>query len=166
MYNNNIQQNKNQKLSRQGQQQQTQANPSGGPASGAKRASLQAYRIRKRAHRILAELSGTPASELSDRDRASLKWAKENVSIRPSDIPQEEQQCQKRQLSPGTPPAHPTSSNSKKPKIATAISASKPASKPAPKPTARAFSEVAKDSLVWAIIDRSNGDGTISPHIG
>ena len=140
--------------------QKPDAHQDAASTSGAKRpnASMQAYRMRRKAHRILAELSGTPASELSDRDRASLKWAKENVSIRPQDIPQE-QQCQKRQLSPGTPPAHPTANNSKRPKLATA----KPASKSAPNPTARAFSDVAKDSLVWAIIDRSNGDGTISP---
>ncbi|XP_037931185.1 beclin-1-like protein B [Teleopsis dalmanni] len=61
--------------------------------------STRAYRARSSAYCILSRLNAADPSSLSESDKASLKWARENVNLRPSDITSTSAPAQKRQRS-------------------------------------------------------------------
>lgn len=109
--------------------------------------SLMAFRERRSAYRLLDRLKLIPEAELSEKDKESRAWANRVLAGRKGTITDP---ASKRQRS--LDEQEPTSS--KRPKIglppARVVKPTKP------------FSEVAKDSLIWAVVDRSNPDGAIS----
>lgn len=110
-------------------------------------ASTAAYRERRSAFRLLHKLGSIPKEELAERDKSSLEWAKQIIAQRgdtkrPDPVP-----ASKRQRSTDEP-----APSSKRTRTITAKTSQ-----------GRSFSDVAKDYLVWAVVDRSNVDCTISP---
>ncbi|XP_037939594.1 uncharacterized protein LOC119687760 [Teleopsis dalmanni] len=115
--------------------------------------STRAYRARRSAYRILSRLNAVDPSSLSESDKASLKWARENVNLRPSDIASTSTPAHKRQRSIEQAGKSILTSAPKRPKFGPPRlpSLSKP------------LSEIVKESLTWAIINAGSSDGTISP---
>jgi len=106
------------------------------------------YRDRRAAYRIMDKWGEIPTSELSDSRKESVAWARAIIA-------QKEEALRLRKEGEGKRP---------RPKEDAESSAKRARQGPSPKQKPlRSFSEVVKDNLVWAIIDRGNPDGAISP---
>ena len=115
--------------------------------------SKRAFTSRRSAYKIMNRFGGKPDDELTEKERNSLQWAKTIIEG----------------LNRPAPPAiedEELSSNSapKRRRTAEESSISKPtqSTNTQPRPQARSYKDLAKDRIIWAIIDRSNSDGTIS----
>lgn len=117
--------------------------------------SRRAFINRRSVYRTIDRFGSKPISELTDKEKSSLEWARAQLA----------------ELKRTQPPA---TTGSAKPPVRAAPKRQRsgeeqqqPGTKrPMKAPTRlfnRSFSEVAKNQFVRAVIDRSVGDGTISP---
>lgn len=114
--------------------------------SGRRKNSKRVYTSRRNAYKIKARLGDKPADALSEEEKSSLAWAMGIIAQHEAFL--KDRTAPKRQRSseeqlPGTKRPRP-------PHARTVRQHQRP------------FSEVAKDALVLALIDRSVSDGTIS----
>ena len=107
--------------------------------------SKRAFTSKRSAYKIINRFGGLPDDELTERERNSLQWAKTIIEglNRPA---------------PPTVEDVELSSNSKRRKAEDESSISNTHSRL----QARSYKDLAKDRIIWAIVDRSNSDGTIS----
>lgn len=112
------------------------------------RPSMQAYRLKRSARRVLDKLSQIPAGKQTEEQKASLIWASGVIGGKPVTTTSN---ATKRQRSIESP----QEGNSKKPR------SKGPPQCELNKPQ-KAFSEVLRDQLTVAVIDRSDEDGKIS----
>lgn len=111
--------------------------------------SLQAYRDRRAAYRLLEKMKDIPEKEMSEKQLASREWAREVVAKaaarpRKTDAETAAKPAAKRQRS-----GEQSDQRAKKPNMG-----------PSPK---RPYSAVVKSHLVRAVIDRGHQDGNITP---
>jgi len=110
--------------------------------------STKLYRDRRAAYRVVQRWGDRPASELDERRRESLAWARAVIA-------QKEEALKASRAGEGKRP-RPREDAESSPKRA------RQGPSPRQKPM-RSFSEVVKDNMIWAVIDRGNPDGAISP---
>ncbi|XP_053946637.1 uncharacterized protein LOC128863863 [Anastrepha ludens] len=106
---------------------------------------LRRYRDRRRATFLTEKFGKTPEEELSDQQKSTLGWARE--FLRKYEASKEKPSAAKRQRSSEDPSS---SNDPKKHKASSEVKL-------------RKFCEVARDSLVMAVVDKSHPDGFISP---
>ncbi|XP_046805220.1 uncharacterized protein LOC124419501 [Lucilia cuprina] len=117
-----------------------------------KKPSKRAATTRRSAYRIIELLGSKPPGELTTEQSASLQWAKTQIAGKDKASPPAEVKTEaapKRQRSEEEAASASQQLGTKRPKQTQ-------------KSMTRSFSEVAKDSLVRAVIDRSDVDGSIS----
>lgn len=107
--------------------------------------SLQAYRSRRAAYRLVSRLKEIPEKDLTEQERKSLQWANKVITEREESLKEKAQT------------KRPRSNEDIQPQ------AKKARQGPSPRQNPRPLNEAGKDQLQWAVIDRSNPDGTISP---
>lgn len=120
-----------------------------------KNPSRRAFTTRRSAYRIVSRLGTRPAEELTEQESNSLHWAQTHIEgLKRISSPAED----------GKPKRPPSAAAPKRQRSEedTLPRTKRPKNAPE-RPQMRSYREVAKDHLIWAIIDRNNSDGTISP---
>ena len=137
----------------------SEASPSASTASNNppprhKTPSKRAFTTRRSAYKIIRRLGEKPIDELTEQERSSLQWAKTHIAGLKSDPPPEDDNRPKRSLSDAAPKRQRSEEDT--------LPRSKRSRNLPQQQHVRSYKEVAKDHLIWAIIDRNASDGTIS----
>lgn len=118
--------------------------------------SKRAFSIRRSAYRTIDRFGNKPAEELTEKEKSSLEWARARIA-----------ELKTAQPPAATDSAQPTVKAAPKRQRSGEEQQQPRTKRPMKAPTRlfnRPFNEVAKDQLMWAVIDRNVGDGTISPN--
>lgn len=117
-------------------------------------ASKRAFITRRSAYKIISRLGGKPVGELTEQEKTSLQWAKTHIEGLKRGSPSAKE---------GNPERKPTEAAPKRQRSGEDTLPGTKRSKYTPqRPQTRSYKDVAKDHLIWAIIDRNASDGTIS----
>lgn len=119
-----------------------------------KNPSKRAFTTRRSAYKITQRLGAKPVEELTEQEKNSLQWAKTHLESLESVASTTADNEPSRALSKVAPKRQRSGEDT--------LPGTKRSKNAPTRHQNRSYKEVAKDNLMWAIIDRNSSDGTIS----